>query len=340
MKVHKVSNIWLRDKFFDLPFILLFSSIAIITGYVVSQHPALFPTIMIINLWLLGYHHVISTYTRIAFSAQSIKEFRFLVFQLPIIVLVGVTILLYFGGEWAVATTYLYWQWFHYTRQSYGISRYYMAKSGQVTKPWHDVNTYALYLLPLTGILYRSYQAPEKFLYLDVATLPVTYEVVMFFLGLSILAILLQIFTWIKQYKNQTLSYAYVLYVLSHHTVFGIAYLLIENINHGWLVLNIWHNAQYIGFVWMYNNNKFKTGINPQQKFISTISQNGKFLTYISICLAVTFSFYAILKLTQITIQPHTILPMAVLIYMSINFHHYVVDSIIWKRRKAQSGSV
>ena len=34
-----------------------------------------------------------------------------------------------------------------------------------------------------------------------------------------------------------------------------------RQLNHGWLVLNIWHNAQYILTVWLFNNNRFKEGM-------------------------------------------------------------------------------
>ena len=29
----------------------------------------------------------------------------------------------------------------------------------------------------------------------------------------------------------------------SHFTIFYVGYLVIEDITHGWLVLNVWHNA-------------------------------------------------------------------------------------------------
>src|SRR5215213_8309567 len=33
-------------------------------------------------------------------------------------------------GTWILTTVYLYWQWWHYTRQSYGVSRIYQRKAG------------------------------------------------------------------------------------------------------------------------------------------------------------------------------------------------------------------
>ena len=56
----------------------------------------------------------------------------------------------------------LYAQWFHYTRQSYGISRMYLRKAGAISA-WRDfVLDGVIYALPLWGILYRSYQSPRS----------------------------------------------------------------------------------------------------------------------------------------------------------------------------------
>lgn len=325
---------WLRGPSFDLPFLVMIPVVAIAAGYLVQIDPYIFAIVLLINLWLLGYHHVIATYTRIAFSIKSIQKHRFLVLQLPIIVL-GVTILATITmGPWVIATTYLYWQWFHYTRQSYGIARFYMAKSGTLTQPWRDINTYALYLIPLTGILYRSYQNPETFLFLDVKTFPVAYEIVVLAMAASGVAIALQIKQWIAQYRQHQLSLPYVYYMITHHIIFAVGYLWTENINYGWIVLNIWHNAQYIGFVWLQNNNRFKRGIDLEQKFISTISQDGKFWTYVIMCLCITAIFYAVLRIVEFTSQLYTAIPMVLVIYMTVNFHHYIVDAIIWKKKK------
>lgn len=43
--------------------------------------------------------------------------------------LAGTVVAAYSLGFWALATTYLYWQWFYYTPQSYGIMRYYYRQS-------------------------------------------------------------------------------------------------------------------------------------------------------------------------------------------------------------------
>ncbi len=91
---------------------------------------------------------------------------------------------------------------------------------------------------------------------------------------------------------------------------------------------NIWHNAQYIAFVWLYNNNKFKSGTDPAAEFLSTISQDGNLWRYLLVCVAIsTLAYLAIGSLIAAVVAP-------ILVYQTINFHHYIVDSLIWKVRK------
>ena len=84
---------WLRDTQFDRFFILGIATIAIATGLSVVVQPALFVPILVADLWLLGYHHVVSTFTRLCFDARSFRQHRFLVTGLPLIVFLSVAVL-------------------------------------------------------------------------------------------------------------------------------------------------------------------------------------------------------------------------------------------------------
>ena len=65
----------------------------------------------------------------------------------------------------------------------------------------------------------------------------------------------------------------HTLYPLSHFAVFATGYLWIGDITYGWLAINVWHNAQYILFVWLFNTRRFKDGVDPEARFLSYISQ-------------------------------------------------------------------
>jgi hypothetical protein len=274
----------------------------------------------------------------LTFDKDSFQQHRFLILVLPILVLIGVVGACLSIGTWILPTTYLYWQWFHYMRQSYGIARIYKRK-GKVSSAGDERLTKAvLYFVPVWGILYRSYQSPRQFLWMDVKTLPVPAWLVIVAAIASFVAIGWWALRQVQLLKRGELTLGHTLYVLSHLTIFTTGYLLIPDINHGWLVVNIWHNAQYILLVWMFNNNRFKTGVDNGSRFLSTISQRANVIRYFIVCLGISTSIYVALYLTlskvSVALALASSLPLVLVVYQAINFHHYIVDAVIWKVRK------
>ena len=118
----------LRGVAFDSTLIAANTAWALLAGVAVVNNPALFIPILVFDIWLLGYQHVVATYTRLVFDSESFARYRFLAAGLPVVVAVATFGAALSIGPWIVASTYLYWQWFHYTRQSYGIGRMYLRK--------------------------------------------------------------------------------------------------------------------------------------------------------------------------------------------------------------------
>lgn len=326
---------WLRNAPFDLLFIVGIALLAIASGTVAAVRPNWFSLILFLDLWLLGYHHVMATFTRLTLDTESFQEHRFLVLGLPFLVVAGTMLVASLFGMWALTTTYLYWQWFHYTRQSYGIYRIYGRKSGVETPRKLDV--WMLYSVPLWGILYRSYQVPAKFLGEDVWTVPTNVYVVQAAGTVSVALCLAWAWRQYQQYRERRFAFALVAYTVSHLAVFATGYLMIEHIDYGWLVINVWHNAQYILIVWMYNNNRFRSGIDSEHWWLSMISQTRNAATYFLFCFGVSSLVYlgiAAVFPHRVTTHGQMAVLSAVIIYQAINFHHYIVDGIIWKVRR------
>jgi hypothetical protein len=302
-------------------------------GAVVVARPELFGLILMLDLWLLGYHHVIATFTRIAFDRESFREHRFLIFFLPLIVFGATAFVALSVGIWMISSVYLYWQWFHYTRQSWGVSQVYRGKSQGLVREDPRFSKLCFYLVPIWGILHRSWQAPEKFLFMELRVIPTPGWLVDVFGVAALVSVLAWGFTRVQAWRAGQLPRAHTWYMLSHFAVFVTGYRLIDDITYGWLVLNIWHNAQYLLFVWLFNTNRYKNGVDEKARFLSTLSQSTHVVRYFLVCFGITTIVYGT---TQYLTYEQLLLgvPLPVVLYQAVNFHHYIVDSKIWKVRK------
>ncbi len=322
---------WIRSQSFDLALIVDAAALSLGSGWAFLRHSEYFRTILLIDLWFLGFQHVVATYTRLVFDVDSFRAHRFLIIWLPLIVVAATVSAVYAIGPWVLATTYLYWQWFHYTRQSWGISRAYQRKAGLSGRLSDALEYGVIYLLPVWGILRRSAQNPGRFLGMELKTLPTPHWIVDVFAAATVVVLAVWAVSKLRLAFLGRLDRAlHTLYQLSHLAIFWAAYIRIGGIDQGWLVINIWHNAQYLLFVWMYNNNRFKLGVDARHRFLSTISQSRNVLWYFAICVLLATALY---KSVNVALSFFTIstLSWALIVYQVINFHHYVVDAVIWK---------
>jgi hypothetical protein len=319
---------WLRDRQFDLSFLAGLPLLALTSGAVVTLYPALLMPVLLADLWLLGYHHVISTYTRLCFDSGSLQRYGFLLFLLPLIVAVGcIGAVAAVSGVWILVSVYFYWQWFHYTRQSWGVAQAYRRKMGEARAPT-AFDTLAFYAIPVAGVLLRSAQNPDTFLMLPVRMIPVSTALAE---AVAIAATVLVALWWaqaLRRHRNGHVSTPYLLYLGSHHVIFAFAYAVIQDVTVGWLVINIWHNAQYVLFVWMFNNRRFAAGPSKNARLLSWLSQNGRLSWYLGFCLALSTLVYAAIA----NVLPLVLAMPVFIVYQIINFHHYVVDAVIWRR--------
>jgi hypothetical protein len=321
---------------FDLTLLMAPAAAGLLAGAVATANPWLYAPILFADLWLLGYHHVVATYTRMAFDVRSLSRNRFLAVDLLVLMTVVTMTIAVTAGAWVIATAFLYLQWFHYMRQGYGIARMYFraTAAGQVPGSRDAAADAVIYLVPIYGIAARSATMGDTFLNLPVRALVLPPEVVSALGALAAVAVGAWLLQTGRQIMRGSFSLVYTAFVLSHVAIFMTAYVTIDNVNVGWLAINIWHNFQYVLVVWMTNVKRFAGGIEPEARFLSRISQPGRVLSYFGCCIAIsTFVYVGIDRVASLLMGPGV--GAAIGIYMGINFHHYVVDALIWKRRRA-----
>jgi hypothetical protein len=337
---------WIRSPQFDG--LLLFGCpfLALLAGVTLLYWPNAFQSVFLLNLWLLGYHHVIATFTRLTLDNESFQQHRFLVVVLPWLVLAGVLLAGQSFGWWILTSVYFYWQFFHYTRQSYGISRMYSRKSSvSFTRFDAGVHQALIYLFPLWGALHRSWQNPGEFLGMEFRAIPIPEWCVQGAAVASMSVLLLWCLRLLQQrLRGEPLPIAHTTFMLSHIFIFCVGYLWVPSLNAGWLLLNIWHNAQYLLIVWWANNTRFQQEQEASSSFLSRMCQHRFIGLYIGVCLVLTGLFYKTTGWIATTglpwLFPTLAIPWVMVLFQSINIHHYIVDGIIWKSRKKTDRAV
>jgi hypothetical protein len=330
---------YIRTATFDAALIAVPSITGLAVGAAAVAAPILFPLALIADVWLLGYHHVVATYTRLAFDWRSFVRNRFLALDALILVVALALGAAYWLGPWVIATAFLYLQWFHYMRQGYGISRMYYrttpaGRSRQARDYWADA---VLYAVPIYCIVQRSAGMGDQFLGLPVRAV-VMPEMVVTATGL--VAAVAVAAWWIRtavEMARGRADHRYAAFVLSHVAIFLVGYVVIDDVNTGWLAINIWHNLQYVMVVWMVNVKRYAAGIDPQARLLSTISQPNRIVAYFASCVAIsTIVYFNLDWFTTIVLGGGLAATLG--IYMGINLHHYLVDAMIWRRPAVARG--
>ena len=293
-----------------------------------------FYSVLALNLWFLGYHHVISTYTRMAFSVKDLKNHWFYVFVLPILVTAATITMFRWGGEWTIGTLYLYWQLYHYARQSEGIFK--AMGSRYAREPCVGLRRVYFYAPVLSAFFSLSYLSHSTFLGLPIKVLNMPSELAalgtLLFLLISIIGVLDVALKGVNKGFTE-----FEFFYISHVFMFLSAYVLINRLDIGWMAINVWHNLQYITFVWLYNHKRYKGGVDKNARLLSTLAQKKNIILYFIVCLLITYVFYKyfVTKVFSAAISSWLIDGVGYIVvpYMIINFHHYIVDSQIWKLR-------
>jgi hypothetical protein len=124
-------------------------------------------------LWFLGYHHVVSTYTRLGFSSHGLRQNRFVAIDLLVVIVLATTALAFTAGAWVVASAFLYLQWFHYVRQGHGISRMYFrtTAAGQAGGSRDLIADAVIYTVPMYAIAHRSSTTGDTFLAMPIKSI-------------------------------------------------------------------------------------------------------------------------------------------------------------------------
>lgn len=321
-----------RHPGFDGLFIAGTLALALGMTAMASISPAMLLAIVLVDTWLFANPHVMATLTRIGASMADIRRHRFLIFGLPVIVLGGVVATVLAFEVAGLFTLYFCAQSYHVARQSFGIARAYR-RSGMHPFRQDRLAEALIYLIAAWGLLARCAQAPETFLGYPIQ-LPAVPAQAANAMGVAAIACSA---CWLWRQARLALTgnidWRHDGFVASHAFTCFVAYIWITDITLGWLLINLWHNLQYLLFVWVQNIRR------ERQTHADKASETGLWKNaarYGGVCLALGSMLYLAIDWagTQLLWLG---LPTVLIAHVTLGFHHYLVDGVIWKRRAASA---
>jgi len=330
---------WLNGPLFDLTFIIGIAALAgVISGMTVLS-PALFIPMLTVHTWLFGYEHLIATYTSLLGRPEDRARHRRLTLYVPPLVLIGLFCIGQVYGLRGLYVLYFFGQFHHTVRQSWGLAQQYRHQASGLTWDSVRLSEVTIWSVPVWGLLHRCAQQPSEFLYQPFGLPYVPTAIVNVAGVLSCALWLYWIFTRVTAYRRGELAVGHTLYMLSHLSIYLGSYLLIDELCSGWLLVNVWHNVQYIIFVWMHNRKRFARGVETDTRALSWLSQPGirRTVLYFSATIALALPIYYLLPQLGLRLDElftGVAVPAAMTIGLTLTFHHYIVDAIIWKRRR------
>lgn len=338
---HHLRAAWLKDPVFDLSFLFGITLLAAAMSAATVIAPSLFVPMVTAHIWLFGFDHILATFTKLAGRPSDRAQNRFLLLYLPPLVLLVIFAVGTRFGLGALNTIYFFGQLFHTTRQSWGLAQQYRHKAGGLGWDPAWLSELTLWSVPIWGLLHRCYQHPTEFLYQEL-WLPRVPLWLVNVAGVFAIALLVWwVITRVVAFRRGELAVGHTLFLMTHFIVFFTSYLAIDDVNSGWLLVNVWHNVQYLAFVWMHNRQRFAHGIATDARFLSWLCQPGyrRAATYYLTCLVIGCAFYYTLfqvgDRLDVWLQGR-VLSITLVASLTLNFHHYLVDGIIWKRRRNQ----
>jgi hypothetical protein len=325
-----VARSWLKDPAFDLTLIFGVTLLACAMGGAVAVQPALFLPLLVFHSWCFSFDHVVATFTKLAGTPDDRRRNRFLIWGLPPLMLAATFAVGQSTGIGVLNTGYFWFQWFHTTRQSWGVAQHYR-RAGAIDDPrWFT--ELVMWSLPVVGLLHRCHQQPTRFLWMSLFLPRVPSTVVL--VAAVLACVLVAIFFW---RRRQTLLAPHTLYIASHLVVFAVSYLVIDDLQAGWLVVNVWHNVQYLAYVWMHNRERADRG--DLSGLLGWLCRPGatRGLLYFAACLifstAIFAPLYAAGDRLDLWLDGRAV-SVSLVVALAVNFHHYIVDGLIWRQRR------
>ncbi|MFO0553365.1 MAG: hypothetical protein U0271_33585 [Polyangiaceae bacterium] len=333
---------WVLSARFDL-FFFVGSSLSVVLAWLASEVLAM-PALYVIGAVavLSNGPHLASTWTRVYLDARERRERPIHYFVAPLIVVGAVAALLFIDGASSalIRSVLFYWAFWHFVAQCWGLLRIYQRKAGDVGKPVAHLERAVLWAVALAPFIERLHSGPWALFGSEIYHPDVPRSLVLATWGLAGLLSFAYMIVHIVRVARHELApgltgWIRPLFLGATALAFYVPFTRIKsNGATAFAAAACWHGLQYIGIVWFYNRNRYKSGLDARARLVSWVSQPGREIWYFVTLLAVVGVFYAgIVVAGQFVLEPARI---GSFVWLSLTFTHYYLDGVIWKLRRPE----
>jgi hypothetical protein len=291
--------------------------------------------------------HLIATWSRVYFDRREVKERPFALIVMPCLIFVAVALITWKAGAPGsrfLNSTILYWATWHFVAQNWGILRIYQRKSGEPANSLAmKLERPMLLLFVLWCVLYRLHTGPRVLFGTEIFHVVPPRELV---LGLAAPIVLLGGVYLFKRFRarNEPWAKAALLrfgFLFCAFVGFFVPFQMITSDDtSAFAAAACWHGFQYLGMVRFYHRNTWKTGVDPNARIISWLSQPGwaRGLLYTAFLLTLAGAVYGIIyALSLVTREAGwNFATWGGVVWITLTLSHYWLDGVIWKLRRPE----
>jgi hypothetical protein len=337
-KPSQIGGPWARSPSFDLLWLVGLPSLGSVL--VLLALPALALLAWPLFSFAFAQPHLVATYVRVYAPRGAWRQQWRTTILLPLGLLAAILSTLAWGGPQGLAvlmTLSFAWAYWHYTRQAFGVARYYQRRLGHADPRDRQLLWLAVHVPALGASLWFLARMPPSIRELPVLQIPIPLEWAGVAVALAPLAVLPALLRAWRGGGAGAAGRLDLLMVLVCVVMFYATLVFTADALAAYVGLALWHSLQYLAFV--YHAEEARWTRAPGAGLLPWLLAEGYRWRYLGFVIALAGCLFALPPyLTRVLGGTDTVVAVAALAtLLVVNFHHNLLDTWIW-RTPAQPG--
>ena len=183
-----------------------------------------------------------------------------------------------------VRSMIFYWATWHFVAQSWGVMRIYQRKHGAAERLEARLEKALIFLPAFFCALHRLFTGPWKLFGIEVIHVRPPALLVNGLGALIVALAAVYLIVWFAAGKQRPAhEWVRPAYLAFNFLGFAMPFLVIRDGNSAFGAAALWHAVQYIAIVWLFNDRRYRGGVDPNARLVSWVSQRGRPLAYMAL---------------------------------------------------------